>query len=625
MSPQFFVLPIDLPEKFANIEHIDMAAKTKRIYNINTLPAQEDLSNFAIPYTPEKFTKEEISYLKPFFSNVDKPVFIAQHLPEEVIGALSSRYSRATQSLRRLFLKEYIGPIVKPEQQKNWTELSEKERKEAIRTRDLFLQVIERLNKGESIEAVVNIQRGRKFFDTWLAQYGDDSIAEMGGIHLCIEGISIVAIKEFEDKRIGISPLEKSTRYVQFWEKRPDGSYQYIIPGEIKGTEFEKEYKEVLDAIFETYIKISEPYLEYIKKKYPKGDDETDRSFENSRSAKRFDDIRDILPFGHQTNFAMYGNGRAFEDVVNRCLMHPLGEVRWWGQQVCNELEKVVPSFVRRPKTTRGAEVQIYRYNLKTLRDELAKQNLNTKIPSKRARWIKLISYTPDADIEVLASFLYASADRVSLSDIRKDVKRLGVRKRKEFLERIIFERYFGKEDAQRQEVRFRKVPRAFENAHFMFDIWGRGSGYKDLQRHRMQTQERQLFTAEWGYDLEKDVLSSPQRKEYETALLKAGKLYKKIARKSKYAAQYVLPYAFIQHWYMNMTAREIYWLVELRTGPQGNPHYREIAQQIAAEATKAIPSLFSGLMTDRNDYTLARRESEKKIDRKLKTLEKTG
>jgi len=592
-----------------------------RTYKIDTLPAEEDLSTFAVPYTPEVFTEEEQQYLKPFFSNIDRPVFIAQHLPEEVIGALSSRYSRATQSLRRLFLKEYIDPIVHPERQKNWETFSEKEKKEAFATRDLFHKVIDRLNSGEGIEAVVNVQRGRKFFDTWLAQYGDDSIAEMGNIHVCIEGASIIAIKEFQDKRIGISPLEKSTRYVQFWEKRPDGEYQYIVPGEIKDSPLERDYKEAMDSLFETYISIAESHLAFIKRKYPKGEDETDKSFTNSRAAKRFDDIRDILPWGHQSNFAMSGNGRAFEDVINRCLMHPLGEIRWWGQQVCNELEKVVPSFVRRPKTTRGAEVQLYRHNMKVLRDELYKEFIDEDIVSRQKKWVQLVSYTPEPEIEVIATFLYTSGATSSLADMRQQVKKLGSRKRKEILKRILEERKLANNDAQRPAVRFRKVPRAFENAHFLFDVWGRGSGYKDLQRHRMMTMERQLFTCDWGYDLEKDLLESPVLPEVANALKKVEHVYKKIAKKSRYVAQYIVPYAYIQHWYMNMTVREIYWLVELRTGPQGNPHYREITQQIGAQATKAAPDVFQGLMTDWNDYSLARRESEKKIENRLKQI----
>lgn len=596
--------------------------KRKRIYTIEKLPYNEDLDQFAVPYTPEPFNKEETLFLKPFFSNVDKPVFVAQHLPEEVIGALSSRYSRSTQSLRRLFLKEYIEPILHPEQQRDWSQRSGAEKKEARKTRKLFLKVIDVWNRGGNIDEVVNIQRGRKFFDTWLAQYGDDSIAEMGGIHLCIEGLSMIVTKEIEDKRIGISPLEKSTRYVQYWEKRRDGEYQFVVPGEIKSTRYEKKYRQIMNTLFDTYAGLADPYLEYIKNRYPKGDDETDRSFENSRSAKRFDDIRELLPFSTQTNLALFGNGRAFEDIVNRCINHPLGEIRWWGRKICRELERVVPSFVARPKTLRGAEVQYYRGNIQNLREELVEVVLHHNARSSDARWVRLLSFTKDADIEVLSAFLFQAAEGVSLYDIRKQVKKMGFKKRKKLLAHVLNERKFNKTEVLRQEARFRKVPRAFENAHYLFELWGRGGDYRDLHRHRLLTQERQYFTTIWGYDLDKDVISSPFIEKINRVLLDADELHREL-KKSPYVAQYAVPFGYLQHWYVNLTAREIYWIVELRTGPQGRPHYRQICQDIAKNAIKATPLLFQSLMTDWNDYSLARRESEKKIDKKLNELSK--
>ena len=70
---------------------------------------------------------------------------------------------------------------------------------------------------------------------------------------------------------------------------------------------------------------MQDSYLAYIKERYPKGEDETDSSFNNSRGAKRFDDIRDLLPFATRTNVALYGNGRAYEDLLNRMLDHSVG------------------------------------------------------------------------------------------------------------------------------------------------------------------------------------------------------------------------------------------------------------------------------------------------------------
>jgi thymidylate synthase ThyX len=600
-----------------------MSFKLSRNYDTSKLPFKENLSKFKVPYTPEKFSPKEKAWLKPFFTNIDKPVFAIKNLPEEVIGALSSRYSRSTFSLRRMFINEYVSQIVYPEKQVTWEAMSKRQKKEAEKLSKKFDEYIKFLNKTGGVDEVVNVQRGRAFFDKWLAEYGDDSIAELGGIHLSIEGLSRIAANEIEAKRIGISPLEKSTRYVSFVAKRADGEYQYIVPGEIKGSKYEKEYKAGMDNLFALYAKLSDSYLEYIKNNYPMGSDETERSFANSRSAKRFDDLRDILPFSTQTNMALFGNGRAFEDLINRLLAHPLGEMRWWGQQICIELQKVVPSFVVRPVTERGAATQYYRRNLNAVRQKLVNDlSENKNYSGKRTKWVDLVSYDKDAELKILVSFLFPASGS-SMKEIENKVKNLSAKKRAFMLSEILKERKFGKQTAERQEVRFRKVPRAFENSHYLFEASARGGDFHDLHRHRQQTQDKQKFTTHWGYDLESDVLKSPFAEEVKLLLEKTNSLFNKINKFSPYSAQYSVPSAFIQHWYMNLTAREIYWIGELRTGPQGRNHYRMISQQIVQLAKKVDPVIFSGLMADMNEYTLARRESEKKIEAKINNLNK--
>lgn len=600
-----------------------MTSKISKNYDTSVLPFKEKLSKFKVPYTPENFTSKEKSWLKPFFTNIDKPVFAIKNLPEEVIGALSSRYSRSVFSLRRMFINEYVSQIVYPEKQASWESMSDSQKKDAKKLSKKFNVYIKFLNKTGGVDEVVNVQRGRAFFDKWLAEYGDDSIAELGGIHLSIEGLSRIAANEIEAKRIGISPLEKSTRYVSFVARRAGGEYQYIIPGEVKGSKYEKEYKAGMDNLFSLYAKLSDSYLEYIKNRYPMGEDETERSFANSRSAKRFDDLRDILPFSTQTNMALFGNGRAFEDLINRLLAHPLGEMRWWGQQICIELQKVVPSFVVRPVTQRGAATQYYRSNINAVRQKLASDLLGNKNDSgKRTKWVDLVSYDKDAEVKILTSFLFP-ATGLSMTAVLDKVKKMSAKKRANILSEILKERKLGIPNAERQEVRFRKVSRAFENAHYMFEAWARGGDFHDLHRHRQQTQEKQKFTTDWGYDLESDVLKSPFANEIQRVLENTKSLFNKINKFSRYSAQYAVPSAFIQHWYMNLTAREIYWIGELRTGPQGRNHYRMISQQIVQLAKKVDPVIFSGLMADMNEYTLARRESEKKIEAKINNLNK--
>lgn len=581
----------------------------------------KDLEKFAPPYTPETFTDEEKKYLKPFFSNFDKPVFIVKNLPEEVIGALSAKYSRATESMRRTFIKEYVSPIINPESQKNWTELTDEEKKEELVKKKAFEDYVNFVNENGGIDEVANIQRGRNFFDKWLVEFGDDSISEMGNIHICIEGLSIIATKEIEDQRIGISPIEKSTRYVDFSDKLPDGNYRYMVPGEIKGTVNEKPYKVAMDALFDTYSSLIGPYSDYIKELYPIGEDETDVSFEKSRKAKTFDDIRDLLPFSTITNLGLSGSGRAYEYMINRMADHPLGEMRYWAYAIAGELHMITPSFIRRVATPSGESVQKYKKDVRYLADTFSNKLFEKQNQHKKVIGAKLLQYSKDGEIDVLSAFVFRGNNSPSLDGVREKITSLSKKERHKMFDKIFAARFQGNENPRREEVRFRKIPRAFENSHYSFELWARGGDYRDLHRHRMLTQDRQPYSTRWGYDLEGEVLESKFASKIKTVLKLAAPVYEMLAKDNPDLAQYVVPFAYVQHWYMDLTAREMFYMAELRTGPQGRPHYRMIVQKMMKQVLKVHPDMFAGAMVDWDDYSLARRESEKRIQRKKKEL----
>jgi len=582
---------------------------------------QENLEGFAPQYTPENFTEEEIKYLKPFFTNVDQPVFVVQNLPEEVTAALSAKYSRATETMRRTFLNEYVDPIIHPENQKKWNELTKEEKADELDKKRSFKIYIDGFMGNGGIEKVVDKQRGQKFFDKWLVEYGDDSISEMGNVHVCIEGLSIIATKEIEDQRIGISPIEKSTRYVSFADKLPDGNYRYIVPGEIRGTDYEKTFRSSMDILFSTYSMLLEPYAEYIKGLYPKGDDETDASFEKSRRAKTFDDLRDLLPFSTITNLGLSGNGRAYEYLVNRMANHPLGEMRYWAFKIASEVHKVTPSFIRRLESPSGRQIQEYKREIKELRNEFSNQLFEKQHQHRKVIGARLLEYTMGGEESVLSAYIFTGNNSPSLHEVKEKVRSMSDDEKTEIFNKISMLRKQKNPDAKREDVRFKKIPRAFENSHYTYEFWARGGDYRDLQRHRMLTQERQNFTTIWGFDLEKEVLDSPFVGKIEKALSLLALVYEHLTEEHADAAQYVVPFAYIQHWYTDLTAREMYYMAELRTGPQGRPHYRKIVQEMARQAIEIHPRLFAGMMVDWNDYSLARRESEKWTEAKKKEL----
>src|SRR5437868_12640811 len=145
---------------------------------------------------------------------MDGRVFALKNLPEVVKGALFSRYSRTEKSLRRVLLEEFIN---EPD------------------------SGFDRLAGTRAVDDdMLAVRRAEEFYERVLVGYGDDSVAELAGAHVAVEHTSILAAKALEDSRIGISPLEKSTRYVRFDRPGADGRYLYHRGPEVADPAYER-------------------------------------------------------------------------------------------------------------------------------------------------------------------------------------------------------------------------------------------------------------------------------------------------------------------------------------------------------------------------------------------------
>src|SRR5216683_4236111 len=205
---------------------------------------------------PSEFNPAEAAVLGRYFTNLDRPVFALRNLPEVVKGALFSRYSRTEKSLRRVLLDEFIN---QPE------------------------SGFDRLASAPAADDdMVAVRRAEDFYERVLVGYGDDSVAELAGAHVAVEQVSTLAAKALEDSRIGISPLEKSTRYVRFDRPGPDGRYLYHRGPELA----HPDYEAAADALFGTYSKLVEPATVAIRERFPQEDGETDRAWKSATRAK---------------------------------------------------------------------------------------------------------------------------------------------------------------------------------------------------------------------------------------------------------------------------------------------------------------------------------------------------
>jgi len=115
---------------------------------------------------PETFTPDETRALAPYFTNTDRRVVVLTNLPETVKGALFARYSRSAKSVRRLFLDEFLGQI--------------------------DAAASGRHSDGGRTDPGVGLERADKLYARVLNEYGDDSVAQLGGAHIACEGVSNV-------------------------------------------------------------------------------------------------------------------------------------------------------------------------------------------------------------------------------------------------------------------------------------------------------------------------------------------------------------------------------------------------------------------------------------------------
>src|SRR4029077_11738503 len=198
------------------------------------------LNEYRPDFSPGDWSERDRHFLEAFASNPDGIISVLRNLPPEITGALCSRASRASGSLFEVLLKEYIYPIVNGEDPRLAAELEDTVR---------FL-------KEHGFKHILNNQRAQAFYSKSLSQYGDDSIAQVTGTHVIVWGISQVAMKFIEDQRVGLEPIEKSTRYVNFGTK-VDGRYLYYIPKpDLDRFSMLAGYTSTMDRLFDTYVQL---------------------------------------------------------------------------------------------------------------------------------------------------------------------------------------------------------------------------------------------------------------------------------------------------------------------------------------------------------------------------------
>ncbi|HSK90044.1 MAG TPA: FAD-dependent thymidylate synthase [Euzebyales bacterium] len=521
--------------------------------------------------TDHELTADEAARLAPYVSNTDRNVFVLRDLPEVTKGAVFARYSRSPKPLRRLLIDEFG----------------------------------EDLDAGRPRTADAGA-RARKLYERVFVEYGDDSVAQLGGAHVALEQISNVATKIVEWGRLA-AYLEQSTRYMAYDDK-PGGRYRYHRPAELDGSELGDRYVATLDGVFDAYAAALPQARAWLEQAHPRDGSTSQRAWSSSITAKACDLLRGLLPAATTSNVGMYASGQAYEQLLLRLQSHELSEARALGRQLLVELRTVIPAFLERvDRDDRGRRWSTYLADTRGRTRRVANELLADLTADDVQPEVALVEFDPDAETDVLVGMLYPHAT-VSEHALRDRVERMTD------AERVALVRAYVGDRGNRRH----RPGRALERARYRFDICGDYGAFRDLQRHRMCTIEWQELSCRHGYETPAELVACGLEQTWDQTLQRQAQLWEDLVAEDPRVAPYAVGFAWRIRYSIQLNARAAMHLLELRSTPQGHASYRRVAQRmhhlIAERAGhRAIAEMMR--FVDHSDTDLGRLDAERRTD----------
>jgi thymidylate synthase ThyX len=517
-------------------------------------------------------TDAERALLAPYVTDTTGPVFALTNLPETVKGALFARYSRSPKSLRRLLVDEFLTDSD---------------------------AVAAGAGPGQS--------QADALYQRVLADYGDDSVAQLGGAHVAVEGASNILTKILQWGRLA-SYLEQSTRYIAYTD-RPGGEWRYYMPPDVAAhPEVGPAYRRTLDRAFASYAQLLPVLIAYWDARLP-ADDAPAAARERAVRARALDSLRGLLPAATRSNVGIFASGQAFEALLVRLIAHPLPEAREAGERILTQLRSVIPAFLTRvDRPDRGLRHAQYLRDTEDATAVVARATLAPAASGPRDPQVRLLEWDPDGEARVIAHALWTSSDR-GYDEVRAAVAAMSPADRARALAA-----YTG----VRSDRRY-KPGRALEATTYTFEVVCDYGAYRDLQRHRMLSLQAQPLGVALGWSLPEEVSEAGCAGAYTHVMSESSALYEMLTDTFPLAGPYAVSLAHRIRFVMVMNAREAMHLIELRSQPQGHIAYREVAQQMHQRIREVGHTAIADMMrfVDHSTPTAGRLAAERRLEQR--------
>jgi thymidylate synthase ThyX len=432
------------------------------------------------------------------------------------------------------------------------------------RSADSILQSLEWVKTHDS----------RKFLESFYFQYGHASIADLGHVGLCWEGVSELAATEIEDEQLWDGQA-KSTRYQDF------SRLGFVTPPEFDSVQAEK-YVRAGKALLAAYEEMHALKLAELREELPRPETMKPDAYERNLKARAFDVARYVLFLGIPTNVGQVTSIRTLEKQIRRMRGGEFAELKDLGAEAAQAVaekpeclwdesvgEPVAPTLAKyvEPEVHPGVAAGDLRL--------WAAQNL----PAGRLDIGDAVDLVRPVEVEAdaVASLLYPVTAR-PYRELYEWAAAASAALRAEVIDVALRSR--GQHD---------ELLRAFRGGPYVFDIVMDIGAYRDLHRHRRCVQLRQPYTLDLGFARPAQITLGPLRDVYDAALAALEPVYRALPQP---AAQYLLPFGANGRFLFKMDFAEIEYVSRLRSGVKGHFSYREVAWNLKEALAKQEPSL---------------------------------
>jgi thymidylate synthase ThyX len=455
-----------------------------------------------------------------------------------------------------------------------------------------------------------------KFLESFYFQYGHASIADLGHVVLCFEGVSELAATEIEDEQVWDGQA-RSSRYQDFSRSG------FVTPPELLEAHRAEDaamYRAAAERLLASYQEIHDRMIAHLSEKLPRPDSMKPDMYQRNIAARAFDVARYVLFFGIPTGVGQVTSIRTLERQIRRLKASEYAEVREIAGEIAeacaappacawNEAsgsEPLAPTLARHVDPDEHAaqsRLDLEQWARENLSGETrrAREGARTALrhdhegadtAPRHDRQEVRSSDESDSDAvhvlrpidthaDIAATLLYPVTDR-PFQDLYEMTSGWSAARRNEVID-----------VALRSRTKREELLREFRGGLYAFDIVMDIGAYRDLHRHRRCHQFRQAYTGQLGYDTPEALIEAGLRESYDGLMTETFAAMRKIGEANQgHSAHYLMPFGARSRFLFKMDFAEAEYISRLRSGVKGHFSYRKIAWEMKCAMEKLEPEL---------------------------------